>query len=215
MKFSLTDYREVRKFFIIFYVVGTIGMVLPLTQALFIRLIPYSLLLNLAYLGYFHADKKSLKTVLAFIGIAVLSFFIEMICVESGLIFGTYAYGEGLGLKWHDTPLIIGVNWVILVYCSSAILEQYTHWKSVVKILAASALMLLYDVVLEIAAPKMDMWVFNHEEVPIANYVAWFVIAALFHTVIKLLKIKIKNPLALTIFACQFVFFILLAMLLK
>jgi putative membrane protein len=123
-----------------------------------------------------------------------MSFFIEMIGVESGLIFGTYAYGEGLGLKWHDTPLIIGVNWVILVYCSSAILEQYTHWKSVVKILAASALMLLYDVVLEIAAPKMDMWVFNHEEVPIANYVAWFVIAALFHTVIKLLKINIKNP---------------------
>ena len=104
---------------------------------------------------------------------------------------------------------------MILVYCSSAILEQYTHWKSVVKILAASALMLLYDVVLEIAAPKMDMWVFNHKEVPIANYVAWFVIAVLFHTVIKLLKIKIKNPLALTIFACQFVFFILLAMLLK
>ena len=135
MKFSLTDYREVRKFFIIFYVIGTIGMVLPLTQALFIRLIPYSLLLNIAYLGYFHADKKSLKTVLAFISIAVLSFFIEMIGVESGLIFGTYAYGEGLGLKWHDTPLIIGVNWVILVYCSSAILEQYTHWKTTFKIL--------------------------------------------------------------------------------
>ena len=68
MKFSLTDYREVRKFFIIFYVVGTIGMVLPLTQALFIRLIPYSLLLNIAYLGYFHADKKYGKYWLEFGG---------------------------------------------------------------------------------------------------------------------------------------------------
>ena len=58
MKFSLTDYREVRKFFIIFYVVGTLGMVIPYTQQLFIRLIPYTLLLNVAYLTFFHEDKK-------------------------------------------------------------------------------------------------------------------------------------------------------------
>ena len=78
MKFSLTDYREVRKFFIIFYVVGTLGMVIPYTQQLFIRLIPYTLLLNVAYLTFFHEDKKSLKTLLAFLFIGISSFFFDI-----------------------------------------------------------------------------------------------------------------------------------------
>ena len=213
MKFSLTDYREVRKFFFIFYVVGTLGMVIPYTQQLFIRLIPYTLLLNVAYLTFFHEDKKSLKTLLAFLFIGISSFFIEMIGVESGLIFGSYAYADGLGLKWHDTPLIIGVNWILLVYCSAVMLEQ-TKFNTITKIIAASGLMLAYDVVMEIAAPKMTMWEFPNSQDLIRNYIAWFVIALFFHSLLKLLKIKLKNPLASTIFICQFLFFILLALLL-
>jgi putative membrane protein len=49
--------------------------------------------------------------------IAVAGFFIEAIGVNTGLIFGNYVYKTTLGWKFLETPLIIGVNWILLT-CS-------------------------------------------------------------------------------------------------
>ena len=39
----------------------------------------------------------------------------EAIGVNTGLLFGTYEYGANLGFKIFGVPLIIGVNWTVLI----------------------------------------------------------------------------------------------------
>ena len=74
-------------------------------------------------------------------------------------------------------------------------------------------MMLIYDLVMEQVAPKMDMWSWQGGRVPVENYLAWFVIAAIFHAMIQFTSIKIKNKLSETILLAQFVFFVILLIL--
>lgn len=213
MKFSISDEKEVKKFFIIFYIVGIVGMALPFTLSLFTALTPFALLLSAGYLVYFHPNKKDIKTNLIFLSIFLLGYFVEVIGVKTGLIFGGYAYGKGLGLKILDTPILIGINWLFLVYTTACIVDK-TKWHNSIKIIVASMMMLVYDLILEQLAPKMDMWSWTDNIVPIQNYLAWFIIAVLFHTMLKIGKVKLQNPLSLHILLCQFVFFVVLYFLL-
>ena len=75
-------------------------------------------------------------------------------------------------------------------------------------------MMLIYDVVMEQVAPRMDMWTWKDGVIPIENYMAWFVIASLFHTLIQFTGIKIRNKLSETVLIAQFVFFVILFILL-
>lgn len=201
-------------FFVIFYSVGVIGIALPITFPMFIKLIPFALILSFAALVFFHSGKIDWKTTLFFLSIYIISFTVEAIGVNTGIIFGDYSYGGGLGLKLFETPFIIGVNWLFMVYTTAAVVEK---WKlhSIFKIIVAASIMLLYDLVLEQVAPKLDMWHWKNEIIPLQNYMAWFALALIFHSVLKISNIKTQNKLALLILGCQFLFFLSLDFLFK
>jgi len=201
-------------FFIVFYTVGLIGMLLPCTFLLFVKLIPLALILSFIALAFFHTSIIGWKTILYFLLIYIIAFTIEAIGVNMGIVFGHYKYGEGLGSKLFQTPLIIGINWLFLVYTTSAIVGKLKI-PEILKILLASAGMLLYDIVLEQVAAKLDMWHWENEIIPFQNYLAWFALAVLFHSLLKVLKIRIENTLAFLILGCQFLFFLLFFILLK
>jgi bisanhydrobacterioruberin hydratase len=201
--------KAISAFFIVFYTVGLIGMVLPSTFSFFLKLIPFALILSFVALALFHTGKMEWKTILSFLSIFIIAFTIEAFGVNTGLIFGHYEYGEGLGLKLFQTPLIIGINWLFLVYTTSAVVEKL-KFSVIIKILLASLGMLLYDIVLEQLASKLDMWYWKNEVIPFQNYLAWFAVALLFHSLLKILKVRIENKLALLILICQFLFFLLL-----
>jgi uncharacterized membrane protein len=207
MKFSLTDIREVKKFFIIFYSVGIVGMTIPALLPYFQMLIPYALILNVGYVFYFHQHKAHLRSWFVFALIFILGMAIEIIGVKTGIIFGEYSYvNSSLGWQWYSVPILIGVNWVFLVYASAALFESFRMSK-VIKIIAGSSVMVLYDFIMEFAAPIMNMWKFAKSPVPIENYIIWFISAIVFHSFIQYGNIKIHNQLVKTVLFCQFFFF--------
>ncbi|GAB1415715.1 hypothetical protein MASR2M117_11210 [Paludibacter sp.] len=203
---------EVRKFLIIFYIVGLVGFIIPFSKPFFIIITPFALLLNVYLLAIYHA-KYTLKYVLIFLLIFISGYSIEVVGVKTGLIFGSYIYGNALGIKLFETPLLIGVNWLFLSYTAISIAEKL-RIKKWLTLFVAPALMLVYDIVLEQVAPKMDMWNWHNSEVPIRNYVAWYVIAFSFVLLLKAFKIKTSNPLSAILFICQFLFFTALTFLL-
>ena len=192
------------RFFVIFYAVGIAGILLPQTFDLFLRLIPLALLLSSAALAVFHKNFSTRELIL-FSAIFSISFVIEAIGVKTAKIFGAYQYGTSLGIQIFETPLIIGLNWLLLVYLTAAIVEG-RQWPAALKITTASFLMLLYDLVLEQVAPLLDMWYWQDDRVPLQNYVSWFFLAVFFHTLAYLLQVKIINKLAPVIFICQLLF---------
>lgn len=200
-------------FLIHFYLVGVAGMAIPATSALFLKLTPYALILNMFLLALNHKPKFSTRHLMLFGFIYIASLAIEIAGVQSGIIFGSYSYGSGLGVKLFDTPLLIGLNWVFLIYSSSALVQQW-KLKGFYRVIAASIIMVLYDLVLEQVAPKIDMWSWEGDRIPLQNYIAWFVISLIFHAVTELLKIRNKNKIAAPVLIIQFIFFVLLLFLL-
>lgn len=203
------NHKEVKKFLVIFYIVGTIGFAIPYTRELFTILIPYALLLNFILLMLFHEPKIRRKDILIFTLIYVIGFSIEIIGVHTKAVFGYYTYSDGLGIKLFDTPLLIGLNWLFLVYAAMSVFDRFGMAQSL-KIVLASLAMLIYDIVLEQVAPHINMWSWKDDIVPLQNYLAWFGLALFFNSLLKIFNIKTKNSLSFTILICQFSFFVLL-----
>jgi len=212
---TITDrFKEVKIFFIIFYAVGIAGLLIPFTFSLFLRLIPFALILSFIALALFHKDKTDVKSLVVFLIIYALGFMVEAIGVNTQLIFGNYQYGDSLGFKLFNTPLIIGLNWLLLVYITSSVIEEF-KLKWFPSIILASTIMLVYDIILEQVASQINMWQWSHNIIPIQNYIAWFIIAVLFQYLIKAFRVRTENKLAQVILICQFAFFISLYLILK
>ena len=200
--------EEVKKFIVFFYFIGILGFLIPHLRIYFIVITPFAIVLSTFLLAIYHS-RYFKRDVFVFLVIFALGYFIEAIGVNTGLIFGNYCYGNALGIKLFNTPLLIGLNWLFLIYTSTSISERITN-KTILQIIIAPTLLLPYDLILEQLAPKMEMWRWINVSVPVRNYIAWWIIAFAFTCFLKLFKINTKNPLATLLFICQFVFFILL-----
>ena len=97
-------------FVILFHLVGFLGFFFGYKE-LFTSLIPFHLLLMLLLLVWSYESFNSRFAVLIY----CLGFGIEYLGVHTGLIFGSYQYGDALGYKLASIPLLIGVNWVLLI----------------------------------------------------------------------------------------------------
>ena len=207
--------REMIRRIVIIYAVGVIGFTIPFTHGLFMMLTPLVLLLSLALLYWYDHDRRKGrqgKRILFYAFVFVASFLVEMWGVNSGVVFGSYLYGSGLGVKIAGTPLMIGLNWVLMIYLTSAIFTSL-HRNVLNGILFPSLLMVGYDLILEQVAPKMDMWSWANDRIPLQNYLMWGVLSLLFHTVRYLLIIGDRNRMALPVYLVQLLFFLLIFLL--
>jgi bisanhydrobacterioruberin hydratase len=198
-------------FLAIFYLVGIAGFIYAPTREFFSRLTPLALLLSAGFLVWFHQPKFQLKMLLAFGFIFIFSFLVEAIGVKTGVIFGEYIYGKGLGIKVLETPLLIGLNWLMLVYCTKIIAEQISG-DSTIQLFFAPFLMVIYDLILEQAAPLLNMWSWAGGKIPVQNYISWYLLAFLFHLLLQKTKTQFSNKLAGPVFVIQFLFFVILVM---
>nr|WP_262921385.1 carotenoid biosynthesis protein [Maribellus maritimus] len=188
-------------------------MLLPETFFIFKKLIPFAILLSVLALFFFHSHFQK-NDLIAFVSIYILGFAAEVIGVNTGIIFGNYNYGESLGIELFNTPLMIGINWLLLIYISSSVARKLKI-NATLQILVASLIMLGYDLIIEQVSPVLDMWSWLEGNVPVKNYIAWFLLALLFHSILKILNVETKNKLAPVILFCQLSFFIVLLLFFK
>lgn len=201
--------KQIPLYFIVFYIVGLILFAVPFTRELFISITAFTLLLVIGIVFYFHHQWNN-KTFIVFASIILLSFLLEMIGVSTGKLFGNYQYDNGLGLKLFDTPIIIGLNWLFLVYASQSIASRISQ-KSISKIVIGATLMVTYDLLMEWVAPTMNMWHFTTPYPPIENFVTWFMAAIIFHTLLVVSNINVENKHARSLFWIQMGFFLIIA----
>lgn len=198
---------------LVFYMTGIAGMTLPSTRSLFFRLIPSVILGSFLLSLIFHRSGFNSITIIVFTIIACLAWLIEVAGVKSGIIFGQYTYGPSLGIQVAGVPLIIGLNWLFLVYCTAAIVEKMSSGIS--KIFWASILMVVYDVVLELSASSAGMWEFSSGIPPLRNYASWFIVSFILHLILRISGVRIVNIVAPFVFLIQFLFFLALPVFLK
>jgi putative membrane protein len=192
----------------IIYVVGIAGFLIPELNPLFLKLTPWNLIAAFVIAWIFH-KKWELSHVLTILGLGVAGFFVEFIGVKTGVIFGSYSYGSTLGAKWQGTPYLIGLNWAALILYTSSIFAGAVK-SNIGRSILAAAVMTLYDFFMEPVAMKYDFWDWKDGIIPIQNYVAWFLIALVFHLILNAIAKPIRNRMAASLFYIQFGFFLIL-----
>ncbi len=209
---NILSVNEVKKFIVIFYAVGTLGFVISYTKHFFIVLTPFALLLNI-YLLALYNEIYTIKSIIVFVVIFSFAFIIEVIGVNTGLVFGEYDYGKGLGFKVFNTPVLVGLNWLFLTYTSNSVVRSFNLNKTVA-LFVTPLVMCVYDVVLEQVAPKIGMWEWKNDLVPLQNYLAWYLIGLGFLYLFQVFKINTKNSLSKIILVSQFLFFVFIMLIL-
>ena len=176
----------------------------------FLSTTPYVLSLTLLLLILNH-DLSDKKSKIGLILIFLFGLIVEILGVNYGLFFGEYSYGANLGPKIYEVPYVIGFNWVLLIIATGSISDKLIKGKEIYKILFASFLMVLIDLLIEKSAPKLDFWEFVISPVPFSNYLWWFIFSIGFQYIFfKTVKTKEHN-LSSNILVIQFLFFGMLA----
>ena len=176
----------------------------------FLSTTPYVLSLTLLLLILNH-DLSDKKSKIGLILIFLFGLIVEILGVNYGLFFGEYSYGANLGPKIYEVPFVIGLNWVLLIIATGSVSDKLIKGKEIFKILFASFLMVLIDLLIEQSAPKLDYWEFIISPVPFSNYLWWFIFSLCFQYIFfKTVKTKEYN-LSSNILVIQFLFFGMLA----
>ncbi len=189
------------------HLVGIIGLSLPDYRDLFLELTPVQLLISMFLILAFHrgwSDSFPIFAAAAF----WIGFGSELIGIHTGYLFGDYVYGPTLGPKLWEVPIIIGVNWFILVYLTGTLFQKVEKdWYAA--FLGAVA-MTAIDYIMEPVAVSLDMWYWKFELIPWTNYLGWFLVAFLIQIIFRKANFSKGNSLAHLLLLCMILFFAIL-----
>lgn len=195
---------------VLFHVVGLTGFLIPSFVPLFLILVPFHLLLMFFLILISQSYKGKYNFYILISSVFLAGYFIEVAGVHSGIIFGEYQYGNTLGIKLLNVPIMIGINWVILIY-SVGITMQASRLKSdVFKAFSGALILVLLDFLIEPIAVKFNYWHWTQHWVPLQNYLAWFIVSFGMLSFFNYLKFNKENPAAIVLLGTQFAFFICL-----
>ncbi len=195
------------------HLVGLVGLSLPQYRELFLMLTPVQLISSLVLILLFHQGWNE-----AFPIFASLAFWIgfgaEIVGIHTGYLFGDYVYGPTLGPKLWDVPLVIGVNWFILVYITGSLFHKSVENDYLAAFLGA-IVMTAVDYIIEPVAVALDFWYWKFDLIPAENYLGWFVISFVIHLIYRKIKFEKSNPIAAFLLVTLILFFGILNFTLK
>ena len=204
--------KTARIIIVLWYLVGIAGFLFRPLRPLFQHLTPFGMLAAAVLLLYFH-EPKNRKSGLIFAAVVLFGFVVEVIGVNTQLLFGNYAYGPALGYKILNTPLAIGFNWLVLIYCVTSLLKNVReNWYFP---LIGALMMVIFDWIMEPVASASGMWNWCCEGVTLKNYIDWFLVSGFIFLMVRILKVEISNRIAGILFFMKFAFFLIMNILIR
>ncbi|HEX5152010.1 MAG TPA: carotenoid biosynthesis protein [Parafilimonas sp.] len=210
---------------LLFHISGLIGILFTTHKDWFIQNTCLHLLLMAGLLVFTHPVKDK-RFFVFFIVAFVIGFIAEVIGVNTGFIFGAYSYGNVLGIKLFRAPLIIGINWFIIVYCAGMFTQAYENYllrkineKGIIIknqmmfasfIIDATVLVFMFDWIMEPVAVKLGYWQWVNNNIPLYNYISWIIISSGLLIVFRKLNRNQHNIFAVHLFIIQVLFFVVL-----
>lgn len=209
---------------VFFHVIGFVGMFF--NKDFFTAATPFNLLLMFLLLIYTQ-QKINVSFVMFFLICFITGIAVEIVGTSTGYLFGEYVYGKTLGLSFKNVPLVIGINWFVIIYCCgitvhrflekiSAKLESMTGapppaMRFFSLISDGAMLAVFFDWILEPAAIKLGYWQWLGDgEIPTYNYLCWFIVSLGLMCVFTFLKFEKKNIFAVNLLMIMMLFFMLI-----
>ncbi|MBK9256650.1 MAG: carotenoid biosynthesis protein [Saprospiraceae bacterium] len=207
---------------LLFHFSGAIGMFSPF-RSWFIDMTPVNLILMGLLIVLNNDQVGQLKLIKIFILAYVAGFLSEVIGVNTGYLFGNYSYGNALGIKIAEVPVMIGFLWFMTIYGIGnlvlfiknrySLFSNYSSLGSTL-ILAnfAALLTTLFDIILEPAAILLGYWSWENGSVPIYNYLCWYLVSGLIYLFyFQWYQNNEYNKFAVVLIILQLIFFVLVS----
>lgn len=209
---------------LLFHTIGLVG-ILIFNNAFIISATPFNLLLSFALLIWTQKEKNRFFYI--FIASTFLTgFIVEVIGVNTGMLFGNYSYGTILGFKLQQVPLMIGINWIIIIYCcgisvttlllkiippyAATVTQPSNALKALSVITDGATLAVVFDWIMEPVAVKLGFWQWDGNSIPVYNYACWFFISMLLLALFHWCRFSKQNKFAVNLLLIQFLFFLIL-----
>ncbi len=207
---SLVSYEKwVIRLMPVFYAVGLAGHALESTYPFMIALTPYTILAT-AVLGLLPFVVNGHVRLLFWAAVTYgVTLFLEILGVKTGLVFGSYVYGSTLGLELLGVPLLIGINWTIIILGSITLVKRWVSSPLAVMFITA-VITVVFDYIMEPAAIALDYWSWDGGGIPVQNYIAWGVISFMCAGLYEGMKLNNPYRLPTVIVLVQGVFFLAL-----
>ena len=198
----------------LFHVIGITG-ILFFNNSFFIKSTAINLLLMFVLLVWTQSEKN--KYFLLFLVLCfVLGISVEIIGVNTALLFGKYHYGDVLGYRFYKVPVIIGINWIIIIYCCGISIHTLLMkainkiakdtgkkpglLKALSVIIDGAALAVFFDWLMEPVAFKLGYWFWHgNGEVPFYNYLCWFGVSLVMLSAFHYLPFSKNNKFAINL----------------
>ncbi len=198
---------------IFFHTIGMFGL-LFYDGNFFVNATSLNLLLVLGLLMWTHKH-KNIPFFIYFITCFVLGMGVEIVGVQTAALFGHYNYGEVLGYKVLGVPLMLGVNWFIVTYCSGMAMHKLCNKLKLkgiagmfIFVLATATTAVFYDWLMEPVAIKLGYWQWGGDgSVPVYNYITWFVVSLLLSVVFHYAHFNKQNKFAVNLLIVHLLFF--------
>jgi putative membrane protein len=208
---------------ILVHAVGLLGMV-GINRAWFVSLTPVNLLLMSVLLVWTQERRNGNFFWFLLIAFAT-GMTVEIIGVNTGLLFGRYTYGDVLGPHLGGVPLVIGMNWFVVMVGAvsilnrivSAALRRFLPSEGLVSATrfwptesaAAAMVAVFFDWIMEPAATILGLWTWGGDgSIPLFNYACWFLVSFILVSVMRTLRVHAYNPFAINLLLIQAVFFL-------
>jgi len=190
----------------LFHVSGALGIIYG-DASWFIKATPINLIISfILLLLNTELNQKTFWVLMCCYGVGL---FAEIIGVRYGVLFGAYHYGATLGVHWQEVPLLIGVNWCLLVSICGTIASTFSNriWQ---RAFIGTFLMLFLDLLIEPVAPALDFWTFEEGIAGVQNYIGWALVAFPLQLLFAQTKCKTNTKFSFHLYLLQSLFFILL-----
>lgn len=227
---SFTKFEIATAIAILFHTIGLVGL-LFFDQTFFLAATPFNLLLSLGLLIWTQTG-KNLAFIVFFLICFIVGILVEITGVNTGLLFGEYRYGTVLGPAIKGVPVLIGVNWFLIIYCCGIGIhtllmkaiqrvaadtgKQPMALKALSVIIDGATLAVFFDWLMEPVAIKLGYWEWKGDgSVPMLNYICWFAVSLLLLAVFHFANFNKQNKFAVNLLLIQMMFFLLLRTFLK
>ena len=213
MKPGLPSEKKILSFLRSWYVIGILGFAIPFSHDFFRHLIPVNILLTTLLILIYHRP-ITLRFILLTLLVAILGYGSEVAGVKTGFLFGDYSYGSILGPKVAEVPVIMGLNWVLMVYGGLAVASR-TGSGIIPVCLLSAVLVTTSDIIIEQFALMTGMWTWEGGDPPLRNYMGWFLVSF----ILSLSNYRFVQPgtrkVAIHIYIYQMILFIVTILIVK
>lgn len=192
----------------IIYMTSLVGLTSPNQHEWYLFFSPHFIALNALFLVLYHKNWN--KEAIAYIlGAAIFGLGFEYLAQSTNAIYGPYSFGDILEPSIGNTPLVMGLYWLILTYSSASIATKFPVKNKYALSALGTALMLFLALLIQTPGYNLTFWYYAEDSIPVIRYaLVLSVVGFIWQYLFQHFKVDGSNKMSIYVYGGFVIFFV-------